>query len=206
MDKRSIIMFVAVTFGILLGVTALLWNFGGKSGVETQIADAPGEMRRVKGSGDVVVTEFSDLQCPACKSVQEPLEQILAKYEGKVRLVFRHFPLPSIHKNAQMAAQAAEAAGNQDKFWEMHDLLYDKQAEWGGEVDAITKFAEYAESLGMEREKFLSDINSSLIKEAVSTDFVAATRYKLQGTPTFFVNGYQTEFGELEAKIIEFVK
>lgn len=205
MDKKSILMFVAITVGVLVGATALLWNFAGSSTEEKQIADVAGEMSHVKGSGEVVVTEFSDLQCPACQSVQAPLSELLGKYEGKVRLVFRHFPLSSIHKNAQIAAQAVEAASMQGKFWEMHDLLYKRQGEWENLANAQEKFGEYAEELGMDRDKFVSDIESTEAKDAVSRDLVDATRYGLRGTPTFFVNGYQVEFPQLEAKIKEFL-
>lgn len=206
MNIKSIVTFVLITVGVLVGVTMLLWNFGAKPQPVTQLAEVAGAMRLKKGEGQVVVTEFSDFQCPACKSIQEPLKQILAKFEGKVTMVYRHFPLTSIHKNAMIAAQASEAAKLQDKFWEMHDLLFIRQSEWAELPDPKEKFAMYAEELKLDKVKFESDIASSQVKEAVSLDMAEANKFRIQATPTFFVNGYETDFAQLEAKIQEFLK
>lgn len=199
MNTKTLVTFIVVTLGILLGVGGLLWQFGNSA--EKPIADIAGNYRHVKGEGNVEVVEFSDLQCPACAGVQEPLKKILAKYEGKAKLVYRHFPLTNIHKNAIAAAWAAEAANNQGKFWELHDLLFAKQAEWSELTDPKEKFGEYAATLGMDKEKLMADMELPVTKEAVSADLLAATRYALTGTPTFFVNGTKTEFSQLEIVI-----
>lgn len=207
MSLKSIIIFVLVTIGVLVGVTALLWNFGETT--NQPMPEVKGEMRHVKGGGEgdnavspVLVTEFSDLQCPACAGVQEPLNELLLKYEGKVKLVFRHLPLPSIHKNAMAAAIATEAANEQGKFWELHDILFDRQTEWEKLADPQTKFAEYAEELGMDSDKFLVDLTREDLKQFVLNDNTEAIRYKIQATPTFFVDGERADFAELEAKIM----
>jgi len=192
-------MFAVVTLGLLLGVGAMLWQFG--ENADKPVADVAGESVHVKGEGEITLVEFSDFQCPACLSVQAPLKQILAKYEGKVKLVYRHFPLISIHKNAQMASYASEAADNQGKFWEMHDLLFDKQQEWGTLENPRDKFVEYAKSLEMDETKFLSDLESQEVKDKVSIDLLAATRYRLSGTPTFFLNGSKVEFNQIDSSI-----
>lgn len=199
MNTKTLITFIVVTLGILLGVGGLLWQFGVSA--EKPIADIAGNYRHVKGEGSVELVEFSDLQCPACAGVQEPLKKILAKYEGKVRLVYRHFPLTSIHKNAMSAAWAVEAAHNQGKFWELHDLLYVKQSEWSELADPKEKFGEYAASLGMDKMKFLVEMELPATKEVVSADLLAATRFRLTGTPSFFVNGIKIEFNQLDAKL-----
>ena len=108
MNPKSLITFVLITVGVLLGVGGLLWQFGSNAG--KPIEDVAGDMRHTKGSGEIVLVEFSDFQCPACQAVQQPLKQILSKYEGKVTFVYRHFPLTTIHKNAQIAASLAYAA------------------------------------------------------------------------------------------------
>ncbi len=204
MSTKSILTFVLVTLGILIGSVALLWKFS-KTEVKP-IPDIAGSERHVTGKGPVTIVEFSDFQCPACKAVQEPLKQILEKNKGKVKFVYRHFPLSSIHKNAMVAAQAAESAGLQGKFWEMHDLLFEKQTEWEGESDPRVKFAEYATSLGLDSDRFTAEMNSQEAKDAVNADNLVATRYRLTGTPTFFINGVQTEFNQIEAKIAELTK
>lgn len=204
MNTKTIITFIAVTLGVLLGVGGLLWQFG--STADQPVEDIAGERKHVKGTGAVTVVEFSDFQCPACLSVQEPLKQILAKYEGKVELVYRHFPLVSIHKNATLAAYASEAADMQGKFWEMHDMLFTKQAEWSELSDPMSVFVGYSEQIGMDTAKFAADLESQAVKDVVTTDVLASTRYRLSGTPTFFVNGVKTEFGQIESKLIELTK
>lgn len=202
MNIKAVLTFALVTVGILIGSVVLLWKFG--SAGAKPIPDIAGQEKHVKGTGSVTIVEFSDLQCPACKSVQEPLKQLLLKHEGRVKLVYRHFPLTTIHKNAMLAAQAAEAAHKQGKFWEMHDILFDKQLDWEKDENPTGKFISYAETLGMNKDAFSTDLQSQEVKDAVLTDNLAATRYALSGTPTFFVNGYETDFAQLEAKIAEF--
>lgn len=201
MSKQAIITFILVSLGILVGSVALLWKFGNTEA--KPIPDIAGVERHVTGEGSITIVEFSDLQCPACRVVQEPLKQLLEKYKGKVRLVYRHYPLSTIHKNAIAAAQAAEAAHAQGKFWEMHDRLFEKQTDWEGESDPTGKFVQYAADLQLDRAKFLADLTSQESRDAVNADSLAATRYRLAGTPTFFVNGLQTDFGQIEAKIRE---
>jgi protein-disulfide isomerase len=204
MNIKTILIFIAVMIGVLAGVGGLLYQFGqaGSKPVE----DIAGSMRYKKGEGSVTLVEFSDFQCPACLSVQEPLKQILAKYEGKVQFIYRHFPLSSIHKNAQMAAQASEAAYQQGKFWEMHDLLFAKQAEWASLENPKESFGAYATLLGLDLPKFLSDMESQATKDAVNTDILATARYRLTGTPTFFINGTKVEFAQIETKLAELTK
>jgi len=204
MNIKSILIFVAVTLGVLGGVGALLWQFG--SNTDKPIAEIAGEKRHVQGSGPITLVEFSDFQCPACQSIQEPLKQILNKYESKLEFVYRYFPLTSIHKNAMISAQAAEAAGLQGKFFEMHDKLFATQNVWQGVNDPRSIFAGYAVELGLDKDKFVSDLDSQNVKDSVNVDLLAATRYQINGTPTFYVNGIKTEFDNIEAKISELIK
>ena len=108
MNTKTIVIFVVITLGVLLGVGGLLWQFS--AGADKPIADIAGDKVHSEGTGSVTLVEFSDFQCPACLAVQAPLQTMLAKYAGKVQFVYRYFPLVSIHHNAQMSAQAAEAA------------------------------------------------------------------------------------------------
>ena len=204
MNTKSIMIFAVVTLGVLLGMGGLLWQFGNTA--EKPIVDIAGEMRYRIGSGGVILVEFSDFQCPGCQAVQAPLKQILAKYSGKMQFVYRDFPLTNIHKNAQIAAQVAEAAYQQGKFWEMHDKLFETQKEWSGLTDPREKFGVYAAELGVEKDKFETDMESQVTKDVVSVDILAATRYRISGTPTFYVNGGKTEFGQLEIRLQQLTK
>lgn len=201
MNVKSLVLFGVITLGVLLGVGGLLWQFGQTA--DAPIEDVAGEMRYRQGSGAVTLVEFSDFQCPACQAVNLPLKQVLSKYEGKVQLVYRHFPLNSIHKNAQLAAQASEAAHQQGKFWEWHDLMFEKQGEWSGLADPKEKFLAYAKDLTLDVPKFSGDLESEATKGVVTQDLLAATRYRLSGTPTFFLNGTKIEFSQIEAKLSE---
>jgi len=199
MQTKNIVMFVAVLVGLMIGMTVLLWNFSNQG--EQVIAEVAGEMRHVMGEGEVVVTEFSDLQCPACSGSQAPLMEILDQYQGQVKLVFRHFPLTSIHKNAMAAAIFSEAVSEQGKFWEIEDLLYKRQGEWSELAEPESKLLEYGAELGLDLEKLKSDLKRDDLKQIVLNDNTDAIRYKIQGTPTFFVNGERVELQGLEAKI-----
>lgn len=199
MQIKTVTLFIAVTLGVLLGVGALLTQFGAAG--EKLIADIAGEGKHAQGGGPVTLVEFSDFQCPACLSVQAPLKDLLKKYDGKITFVYRYFPLTQIHKNAQMSAQAAESAGLQGKFWEMHDKLFETQTEWEGITDPTETFIKYAETLGLDSAKFRNDLESQAVKDAIQIDVSAATRYAIAGTPTFYVNGVKTEFPQLETKI-----
>lgn len=203
MNTKAVVSFVLVTMAVLIGVTALLWNYGNQAA--KPVEGVAGDGRHTKGEGQVELVEFSDLQCPACRSVHEPLKQLLTKYEGKVKYVWRHFPLTTIHKNALAAAYAVEAANMQNKFWEMQDILFARQEEWQGlgESEVRGKFVEYAVQIGAEKDKFSADMDSQEAKDAVSRDLVDTTRFGLGSTPTFFVNGVETNFNQLEAKLQE---
>lgn len=131
----------------------------------------------------VTIVEFSDFQCPFCAAAYPELERIISQYEGRVKLVFKHYPLPS-HSRAQYAARAAEAAGRQGKFWEMHDILFDNQRKL---EDGDLK--RYAEMLGLDMERFEADMTEAATAERVAADRTLGERLGVDGTPSIFVNG-----------------
>lgn len=143
----------------------------------------------VTGSGPLVLVEYADYQCPACAAYYPIVKQLEKDFEGKVTFVYRYFPLFQIHQNANYSAYAAEAAGLQGKFWQMHDVLYAHQTEWSERLDAKVVFKGYAESLGMDGAKFLSDFDSDAVHARVRRDYDEADRLGLSGTPSFFFNG-----------------
>lgn len=134
----------------------------------------------------VKIVEFSDFQCPACATAAPITRNVVNANQDKVYFVFRHFPLSS-HKNAKKAAQAAEAASNQEKFWEMHDMIFENQNEWSNSSDAKGIFTEYAKKIGLDIDKFKQDFES--VKDPIEQDFADGNRVGIDSTPTFFING-----------------
>lgn len=153
------------------------------------------ETDHVRGAlgGKVTLVEFGDFQCPACSAWEHIVRQVLADNKDTVKFVFRQFPLVQLHRNAMLAAKASEAAALQGKFWEMHDILYDKQEEWGESMNARDFFLTYATTLGLDTKKFLSDIDSKAIEDKIFAEMKEGTRLDVPGTPTFFLNGKKLE-------------
>lgn len=138
----------------------------------------------------VSVIEYGDFQCPACGAYEPVIQKLEAEYGNKVTFVFRNFPLP-MHQNSMIAAQAAEAAGMQGKYWEMHDLLYAKQSEWSDapNTSVVARFFNtYAQSLGINVQKFDTDIQSDTVKTRIQRDISMANTAQVDHTPTFFIN------------------
>jgi protein-disulfide isomerase len=140
-------------------------------------------------SAPVVLEEFGDYQCPPCGMMHPVLQKILDDYGDRVRLVFRHFPLQQIHKNAFAAARAAEAAGMQGKFWEMHDLIYDNQPQWKDSPEPRPLFTDYARRIGLNADKFRADLDGRPAAERVIADQARGASLGVQGTPTVILNG-----------------
>lgn len=139
--------------------------------------------------GQVTLVEFGDFQCPACAAYEPIVKQVLADNKDTLKLVYRHFPLTQIHKNALGAAIATEAAGVQGKFWEMHDILYDKQGEWGNALNARDYFLTYATTIGLDTKKFQESLSNESLEAKVLAELREGVRLGVQGTPTFFLNG-----------------
>ncbi len=131
----------------------------------------------------VTLVEWSDFECSYCGRLTPILEQVLEDYDGQVRLIYRHFPL-SFHTTAQKAAEAAECAGDQGKFWEMHDIMFENQSAL--QVDDLKG---YAVELGMNATTFNDCLDSSKYEEKVGNDFDEGVAAGVQGTPATFVNG-----------------
>ena len=148
--------------------------------LDIPVGDSP-----VKGPAKAAVTiiEFSEFQCPYCSKVGPTLKQVEAEFKGKVRIAFKHLPLP-FHNNAQIAAEAAMAAHEQGKFWEMHDKLFANQQAL--ERPALEK---YAQELGLNMTKFRATLDSGKYKAHVQRDAAQAASVGATGTPTFFLNG-----------------
>jgi protein-disulfide isomerase len=149
----------------------------------------------VKGNKDssVILVEYSDFQCPACVQYYYLTEDILSEFENHIQYVYRYFPLRTIHANAQISAQAAEAAGKQGKFWEMYSMIFENQKEWESKTvnEATNIFIEYAQTLGLDAKRFVEDLESKEVIGKVNADYDSAMEAELYYTPTFFLNGVQ---------------
>ncbi len=137
----------------------------------------------------VMLEEFGDFECAPCRSLHPVLKSIKADFGSRVVIVFREFPLVSKHKHALEAAQAAEAAGLQGKFWEMHDLLYENQKTWRESTDARLIFEEYAIKTGLALDRFKQDISSEIVNRRIALDRRRGNWIGVTGTPTVFLNG-----------------
>lgn len=145
-----------------------------------------GERDHIQGPADAPVTlvEYGDYECPYCGQAYPIVQAVQEKMGNRLRFVFRNFPLSELHPHAQHAAEAAEIAGGQGKFWEMHDYLFENQRSlWDN------RLKEYAEGLGLDGARFQSDLEAHTYQERVREDFLSGVRSGVNGTPTFFING-----------------
>lgn len=144
-------------------------------------------------SATVTLVEFSDFECAACGVYYKLVKEITGKYKHSMTFVYRNFPLTKFHPNAQIAAQAAEAAGMQGKYWDMHDLLFTKQKDWSALSTAREIFSQYAESLGLNVGQFNKDIDSDAVKNRIAADVHDGNALGINATPTFFLNNQKIE-------------
>lgn len=202
---------VALSLGVI--VVGFIWliksdvqnNQQTSANLEVDLAGG-GDWVRGNENAQVVVVEFSDFQCPACAAYEPVVDRMMEELGDQVAVVYRHYPLTSIHKNAQLAAQASEAAGRQGKFWEMHDKLFLQQTVWAEVTDPTEIFVEYAAEVGVNTEQFLADLNSDQVKELVAEDVTSGNRLGIQGTPTFYVNGKKMPTVRSYNEFLQFVK
>lgn len=162
-----------------------------------------------KADSSVVVTEYADFQCPGCSSFFSNDEQALkAAYVDKIKFEYKYFPLTSLHRNAQKAAEAAEAASVQGKFWEYHDILYTRQTAESTEWN-IAKYVDYAKELGLDTTKFRKELDENTYRQVVKDGANEAQKKGYSRTPTIEINGKKFEgangnvptFAELQAEI-----
>ncbi len=138
-----------------------------------------------KGSANPIITlvEYGDYQCSHCGFARPLVQKLLKQFSNKLLFVFRNFPLQESHPAAMIAAQAAEAAGLQHKFWDMHDLIYEHQEDLDD-----NNLISFADTLNLDVEKFLRDSNSQNVLSKIEKDLESGMRSGVNGTPTFFIN------------------
>lgn len=181
--------FAGVVIAAVLVIAGIaIFSKGGSSNTITDIDTTIGH-KLGPDTAKVKIVEFGDFQCPACAAAAEAFEQAQKQNAEDVQIIFRHFPISEIHKNAKQASMAAEAAANQNKFWEMYQRLFQAQDSWAGLTDPTNIFVSYAQELGLDEGKFKDDLSSSATKEIVERDNDYGISAGVSQTPTFYING-----------------
>ncbi len=168
--------------------------------VRSTAPNAPGaEPPHTIGPADAPLSleEFGDFECPPCGLLHTVLKTMEREFGTRLRVIFRQFPLVPTHPHALAAARAAEAAGLQGKFWEMHDLLYENQKAWHAAFDVRPIFEGYAGRIGLDLVRFRRDVNSEIVERRVFLDGKRAHALGVKGTPTVFLNGREVPFESL---------
>jgi protein-disulfide isomerase len=183
---------------VFLGLGLLIFGLaqlgsGVPSATEGDLAVAVSNDDWQKGDleSEVILVEYGDFQCPACGSYYPLVEQLVKDHGANFRFVYRHFPLKSIHPNAEPAARASEAAGLQGKFWEMYEKLFANQNSWSNLVRSAAddRFLQYAREIGLDEEKYKADFESDAVKDKISSQLDGGVASNVSSTPTFYING-----------------
>lgn len=198
MSKKAWIIFAVVCVVLLGGLVYISSKDRvDVSGVDTSKVQKGGESSggigdQVYGKADskVVLIEYGDFQCPGCGAAFSTVKTLKEKYKDQLAFVFRNFPLASIHPNARAASASAEAAGLQGKYWEMHDKLYENQNSWGSVAsnERTNVFAGYAQELGLNVDKFKSDLAGQDVNKKIGFDLALGKKVGVNSTPTFYLN------------------
>lgn len=199
MSKRFILVLAAFT-AVFIGLIMLNKRDAGAPAPAAEVTNHTyGE-----GSSGVTVLEYGDFECSACFRYFPIFRQLKEKYKDQVTFQFRHFPIVGSHPNAMAAHRAAEAAAQQGKFWEMHDLLYSNAYQstadgrvvpvnWVATTSPGSFFDSYAQDLGLDMDKFKQDLANSVTQASIQADMKAGQEAGVSGTPTFFINGQKIE-------------
>jgi len=191
---KRLLLWSGVLLLIVSGVYGMIKLVSSSKAPSAVLTETISSTDWVKGNKDakVVLIEYSDFQCPACGAYYPLIKRVSDEFGDRVAFVYRHFPLPQ-HRNAKIASYAAEAAGKQGKFFEMHDKIFESQAVWSDSLSADVAFAKFAEELGLDGEQYKNDVNSNETKERVGKSYQAGVRSRVNSTPTFFLNGKQIQ-------------
>lgn len=216
--KKQILIMAGIAVVVLAGAVVLFLK---GNGVAPADVGKPVDSKKLlrdsshatgKLDAKVVLVEFGDFQCPACAAANPIIKQIASenKDNPNFSLVFRQFPLTTIHANALISAEAAEAAAEQGKFWEMKNMLYEKQSEWAESPNPLDAFVGFAQTLGMDTAKFKSEVQGNKFAAVISADQDDGTSLGVDSTPTFYLNGekfnFSTSYEELKTKVNDLLK
>lgn len=195
---------IALIILIFIGIFTLS---GGKTNAPGKSSNPKALTQHVIGQGkaNVTLVEYGDYQCPFCGQYYPILKQVQTEFNDQIHFQFRNYPLTSLHANAFAGSRAAEAAGLQNKFWEMHDILYEQNelhqsnpsaSTWINASDPIPYFTQYAKSLGLNTAQFKTDYASGKVNDLINADKAEGDRLGITGTPAFFLNGKKISIDE----------
>ena len=199
--KRSLPLLIIAA--VLVAAVALTWSLlrsshPDQSSTNTASPEGPSgaDPPHIRGNPKATVTleEFGDFECPVCATYSVEVKKIEAEFGDRLRVIFREYPLyPTPHKHALIAAQAAEAAGLQGRFWDMHDKLYENQKAWSEATDVMPMFIDYARQIGLDIDRFGRELNGEIVATRITQDGIRAHAHAVSGTPSFFVNGKEAK-------------
>jgi protein-disulfide isomerase len=204
--KRTLpIIIILLVLGIAVGATLFMKRSATAPTANANDAAPPPAMASAppgaqpphtlgSANAPVKLEEFGDFECPPCGLVHPILVKMHQEFGDRLQITFREFPLVPTHQHALSAASAAEAAGLQGKFWEMHDMLYENQKTWHDAFDVRPIFEDYAKRIGLNVERFKEDINGQLVGQRISLDGIRGHTLNVKGTPTVFINGKEVPF------------
>ena len=193
MNKQFLVIIVAIVVG-LFGVLTLTRHKSSTNGQNSSASSSQATNHTIgKGEKNVTILEYGDFECPACKAYYPIVQEIKKEYGDKIKFQFRHYPLVQIHKNAFVGSRAAEAAGLQGKFFEMHDLLYEQQDSWSKATDPTTQLTAFATQLGLNVDQFKTDLASEAVANSINADVKAGQAVGVNSTPTFLINGKKVD-------------
>jgi protein-disulfide isomerase len=191
MDKRFLGILAAIVI-IFIGIFAINQNSSSNSASGSNGSSSSGPTNHVQGDNakNVTFLEYGDYECPFCENYYLPVKDAVAQLSKDIKFQFRNLPLVSLHQNAFAGARAAEAAGLQNKFWEMHDLLYQNQKQWVSASSPQDSFNQYAQQLALNVEQFKKDYISSKVNDMINADVAEFEKTgQDKSTPSFFLNG-----------------
>jgi protein-disulfide isomerase len=189
--------FLAVLAAIVLVFVGIIAFSGSKNDSSHKSSSSSTLTEHVTGNtnSSVTLVEYGDYQCPYCQQYYQTVKQVVDTNKDKIKFQFRNFPLNNIHQNAFAAARAAEAAGMQNRYWEMHDMLYEtiNWQIWTRQGSPQSSFETYAKQLGLNLAQFKTDFASEKVNNLINADMAEGNRLGITGTPTFFLDGKQIQ-------------
>jgi protein-disulfide isomerase len=208
-EAKILVAVLVVVVGGMIGLFVLANNNNAPAAVgdKTKIVRTTSHKT---GSGSIQMVEFGDYQCPACGAAYPNVKQLLASEGTNISFYFRNFPLITLHPNANTGANAAEAAADQGKFWEMHDKLYETQTAWSNLSDPTDTFVGYAKSLGLDSDKFKTAIQNKQFQNVIDQDVADGNALSINATPTLYFNGVKytgtSSYADLKAQVDSLLK
>jgi protein-disulfide isomerase len=197
MDKRFLLILGLVILG-LIGLFVFSKNNATAPSGNSKNSEQVSNHTKGKKDSSVKLLVYGDFECSACVAFYPTEKAVVDKYIDKIAFTFKHFPLDGSHPNARAASRAAEAAGLQGKFFEMHDLLYEFQTSWVSRSDPLISFTGFAKELKLDIEKFKTDYASESVNSTINSDYKHGQKLGVDGTPTYFLNDKKLDLADIQ--------